>query len=380
MLQSSKQPLHDRSDDDVGESTLPGDLEPMHGVEATSMAGTESIWIGHTDSDTAHAPERVVALPTVGHIGRYQLKYHLGKGGIGTVWAAYDPLLSRLIAIKTVPLDLPQQDLRRINPQFLGEARAAANMSHKHIVTVFDAGLSPEGAYIAMELLNGKDLAQMLRLGWRPTPVESALIVRRIADALAYAHSRGVIHRDIKPGNIFMVGPSKPLVLDFGTASVAHRSEVGEPVFGSPYYASPEQIQGLSTDPRTDVYSLGITFYELLGGEKPFTGRSLDDIIASVVHGHPRPLQTIDPNLPHDLIAIVQKAMARHPEQRHESAAMLSKEIRHWLSSHPVETEAQADKSSKKTAFSARNYLSLAAMAGLGAAVAAAVMALMQRH
>lgn len=337
------------------------------------------MWPGHVDHDSAHAPDRVVALPTVGHIGRYQLKYHLGKGGIGTVWAAYDPLLSRLIAIKTVPLDLPQQDLRRINPQFLGEARAAANMSHKHIVTVFDAGLSPEGAYIAMELLNGKDLAQMLRLGWRPTPVESALIVRRIADALAYAHSRGVIHRDIKPGNIFMVGPAKPLVLDFGTASVAHRSEVGEPVFGSPYYASPEQIQGLSTDPRTDVYSLGVTFYELLSGEKPFTGRSLDDIIASVLRGHPRPLSSFDPTLPRELIAIIQKAMALAPEQRHDSAASFSRDIRHWLSSHPDPSDTQPPQAHVKNNFSLRSYLSLAAMAGLGAAVAAAVMALMQR-
>lgn len=377
MLHSSKPPVRDRADDDNGESTLPGDLEPAHDVD-TSMAGGESIWPGHADHGSAHAPERVVALPTVGHIGRYQLKYHLGKGGIGTVWAAYDPLLSRLIAIKTVPLDLPQQDLRRINPQFLGEARAAANMSHKHIVTVFDAGLSPEGAYIAMELLNGKDLAQMLRLGWRPTPVESALIVRRIADALAYAHSRGVIHRDIKPGNIFMVGPSKPLVLDFGTASVAHRSEVGEPVFGSPYYASPEQIQGLSTDPRTDVYSLGVTFYELLSGEKPFTGRSLDDIIASVLRAHPRSLPSFDPTLPSDLIAIVQKAMAPDPEQRHESAAALSREIRHWLSSHPTSSDGHPEQPPKE-GFSLRRYLSLAAMAGLGAAVAAAVMALMQR-
>jgi serine/threonine-protein kinase len=379
MLHSSKPPVRHRSDDDAGESTLPGDLEPTHGMD-TSMTGVESIWPGHVDHDTVQTPDRVVALPTVGHIGRYQLKYHLGKGGIGTVWAAYDPLLSRLIAIKTVPLDLPQQDLRRINPQFLGEARAAANMSHKHIVTVFDAGLSPEGAYIAMELLNGKDLAQMLRLGWRPTPVESALIVRRIADALAYAHSRGVIHRDIKPGNIFMVGPAKPLVLDFGTASVAHRSEVGEPVFGSPYYASPEQIQGLSTDPRTDVYSLGVTFYELLSGEKPFTGRSLDDIIAAVLRGHPRPLPSFDPTLPRELIAIIQKAMAVDPEQRQESAAMLSKEIRHWLSSHPDPSETHPELSSPKNGFSMRRYLSFAAMAGLGAAVAAAVMALMQRH
>jgi serine/threonine-protein kinase len=380
MLHSSRPPVRDRSDDDAGESTLPGDLEPTHGMEA-SLAGAESLWPGqHTDPEASHAPERVVALPTVGHIGRYQLKYHLGKGGIGTVWAAYDPLLSRLIAIKTVPLDLPQQDLRRINPQFLGEARAAANMSHKHIVTVFDAGLSPEGAYIAMELLNGKDLAQMLRLGWRPTPVESALIVRRIADALAYAHSRGVIHRDIKPGNIFMVGPSKPLVLDFGTASVAHRSEVGEPVFGSPYYASPEQIQGLSTDPRTDVYSLGVTFYELLSGEKPFTGRSLEDILASVRRSHPKHLLTLDPTLPRELVTIVQKAMAALPEQRHDSAAMLSKEIRQWLSSHPAEMGDAAEKNGDRPAFSLRRYLSFAAMAGLGAAVAAAVMALMQRH
>ncbi|MEQ1805810.1 MAG: serine/threonine-protein kinase, partial [Burkholderiaceae bacterium] len=157
-------------------------------------------------------------MPTIGHIGRYALKYRIGEGGLGTVYAAHDPLLSRLIAIKTLNLELSAEERESFNALFLNEARAAAGLSHPHIVTVFDAGTSDNSAYIAMELLKGRDLRQLRQDGWRPTPEQAALIVRRIADALAYAHSKGVVHRDVKPANIFMVGRTQPRMLDFGIA------------------------------------------------------------------------------------------------------------------------------------------------------------------
>ncbi len=381
-------PSHQSEATDTGHSTLPGELTDLYGDPGGHRGQdlSDSIWPSHDRPDTPDAAERVMALPTVGHIGRYQLKYHLGKGGIGTVWAAYDPLLSRLVAIKTVPIDLPMGDARRASPDFLGEARAAANLSHKHIVTVHDAGLSPEGAYIAMELLHGRDLAQMLRLGWRPSPIEAALIVRRVADALAYAHSRGVIHRDIKPGNIFMTGPSKPLVLDFGTASVAYRSELpGQPVFGSPYYAAPEQIQGNPTDARTDVYALGVMFYELLCGEKAFGGRSLEEITAAVQKGHPRPLEQIDPSLPSELIAIATRAMARSPQQRFAGAAQMSSELRAWLADHPDgETSMRLDRFSRgpagRLASGLRRIAPMLLTGGVAAGITVVLMNLLQKH
>ena len=162
-------------------------------------------------------------MPTIGHIGRYALKYQLGEGGLGTVFAAHDPLLSRLIAVKTLNVKVAEDERESFNTLFLNEARAAGGLSHPHIVTVFDAGISDERAYIAMELLKGRDLRQLRQEGWRATPAQAALIIRRVADALAFAHSKGVIHRDIKPANIFMVGRTQPRVLDFGIARVAHR-------------------------------------------------------------------------------------------------------------------------------------------------------------
>src|SRR5207237_4582817 len=181
----------------------------------------------------------------IGHIGRYALKYRIGEGGLGTVYAAHDPLLSRLIAIKTLNLELSAEQRPEFNTLFLNEARAAAGLSHPNIVTVFDASVSDDNAYIAMELLKGRDLRQLRQEGWRPTPTQSALIVRRVADALAYAHSKGVVHRDIKPANIFMVGRTQPRVLDFGIARVTHQRDSGLAMngAGSPYYMSPEQVR-----------------------------------------------------------------------------------------------------------------------------------------
>ena len=171
------------------------------------------------------ATEADRAMPTIGHIGRYALKYQLGTGGLGTVYAAHDPLLSRLIAVKTLNVEIEEDERESFNTLFINEARAAGGLSHPHIVTVFDAGISDDRAYIAMELLKGRDLRQLRQEGWRATPAQAALIVRRVADALAFAHSKGVIHRDIKPANIFMVGRTQPRVLDFGIARVSHRRE-----------------------------------------------------------------------------------------------------------------------------------------------------------
>lgn len=287
-----------------------------------------------TDDDT---------LPTVGHIGRYALKYAIGEGGLGTVYAAHDPVLSRLIAIKTLNLDLGSEEREQFNALFLNEARAAAGLSHPHIVTVHDAGLSDQGVYIAMELLKGKDLRQLLRDGWRPTEGQVALIVRRVADALAYAHSRGVIHRDIKPANIFMVGRTQPRVLDFGIARVAHQHDVGDTVAGSPYYMSPEQLDQRPTDRRTDVFSLGVVLYELLTGVRPFRGDTLADICEAVRTHTPELASQVNPAVPQGLAEITARAMEKDPAQRYSSARSMSRELRHWLDEHPQRLGAAAE-------------------------------------
>ena len=273
-------------------------------------------------------------MTTIGHIGRYALKSRIGEGGLGTVYAAHDPLLSRLIAIKTLSLNIAPEQRDAFNSLFFNEARAAAGLSHPHIVTVFDAGISDDNAYIAMELLSGLDLRQLRIEGWRATSTQAALIVRRVADALAYAHGKGVIHRDVKPANIFMVGRTQPRVLDFGIARMAHLHEVpneDEVAGGSPFYMAPEQIRRQPIDKRADVFSLGVVLYELLTDEKPFRGNTLDEITQAVVSHVPAMAHKVKATVPVVLSEITAKAMAKDPEKRHRSARALSRELRQWL-------------------------------------------------
>ena len=305
------------------------------------------------------------SLPTIGHIGRYALKYRIGEGGLGTVYAAHDPLLSRLIAIKTLNVQLSTEEREQFNALFLNEARAAGGLSHPHIVTVFDAGVSPQGAYIAMELLKGKDLRQLLKEGWRPSPAQAALIVRRVADALAYAHTKGVVHRDIKPANIFMVGRTQPRVLDFGIARVAHQRDSIDLVAGSPYYMAPEQLREEPTDRRTDVFSLGVVLYELLTGTRPFVGNSLVEISNAVQNRMPLPAHEADTTVPMALSDIAARAMEKDPNHRYRSARALARDLRGWIEQNPQEPSSGEDEPPQRQ----RQRLALGAIGLFGLAL-----------
>ena len=287
--------------------------------------------------------ESIESAATIGHIGRYALKYPLGEGGLGTVYAAHDPLLSRLIAVKTLHVEVDEAERESFNALFLNEARAAAGLNHTHIVTVFDAGVSDNRAYIAMELLKGRDLRQLRQEGWRATPEQAALIVRRVADALGYAHSKGVVHRDVKPANIFMIGRTQPKVLDFGIARVAHQQEDGDPHTGagSPYYMAPEQVRRENIDRRADVFSLGVVLYELLTDTKPFRGESLAQIRDAVLHHEPPLASKVDPAVPKALAVIAARAMAKDPEHRFRSTRSFARELRQWIDENPTGPEGE---------------------------------------
>ena len=275
------------------QASLPG-MAAWSDSDASFVAGARAVF-------STNPPHRAVTeLPSIGQVGRHALKYRIGEGGLGTVYAAYDPMLSRLIAIKTVHVQVPAAEREAFNALFLNEARAAAGLSHPHIVTVFDAGLSDGDAYIAMELLKGADLRQLRLEGWQPTPLQTAQLVRDVAGALAYAHAHGVVHRDIKPANIFMVGRSQPRVLDFGIARVTHRHELPpeqEVSGGSPYYMAPEQVLQQPVDARCDVFSLGVVLYELLAGVRPFRGETLAQIHRAVLEQQPPLASAVRPQV-----------------------------------------------------------------------------------
>ncbi len=276
-------------------------------------------------------------LPTLGYIGRYALKHQLGQGGLGSVYAAIDPLLSRPIALKTLRLDADRDQRVAFESMLLAEARAAAGLNHPNIVTVFDAGLDGQGVYIAMERLQGQDLKQKLADGFKPSLLQAAQIVQRMAEALDYAHQAGVVHCDVKPANIFMTESMVPKLVDFGIAKVTQAAGVDIPLqlapldALSPYYAAPELFEGASIDARSDVYSLGVVLHELLCGRRPYDGDSVEALKAAVLLGGAAPAHAHNPKVPTSLSQVAARAMARRPAQRFRSALQMAHALQREL-------------------------------------------------
>ncbi len=307
-----------------------------------------------TRQTPVHAAPSPAASTTLSQVGRYTIKGQLGQlgqGGLGQVHEAWDPLLSRTVALKTLHVNLDPnlapEARAALDTLFLNEARAAAGLNHPHIVTVYDAGVAPQGVYIAMERLQGRDLREALAQGWHPTPVQAAQLVRRVADALAYAHARGVVHCDVKPANIFLDADNRPKVLDFGIARVAHHSlgandlhDTDSPILGSPYYLAPEQLEGGVVDARTDIHGLGLVLYELLTGRKAFAIAGVPDghmpermvelITQAVLSGHVPQAHLQLASVPLELSAIAARAMALYPADRYTHASELAQELRRW--------------------------------------------------
>jgi serine/threonine-protein kinase len=264
-----------------------------------------------------------------GRLGRYELLGELGRGAMGVVFRARDPIIDRVVALKTIDPGRSGEAHARFAERFFQEARSAGRLNHPNIVTIYDAGEAGGQAYIAMEFLEGASLRQMLD-EHAPLPVaRAAEIAGQVARGLAYAHEHGVVHRDIKPANIIILRNRRAKITDFGIARLGEADVLAGSRAGSPKYMSPEQIRGDGAlDGRSDLFSLGAVLYEMLTGRQPFAGVEVVDIMRAVLESTPAPPSAHNAGVPPELDALVLRMLAKRPDERHPSARWLYRELR----------------------------------------------------
>jgi eukaryotic-like serine/threonine-protein kinase len=272
----------------------------------------------------------VTAAPT---LGRYEILKELGRGAMGTVYLGRDPSINRDVAIKTLNYAaIEANELENVKSRFFREAEAAGKLSHPNIVTIFDVGEDHDMAYMAMELLKGNDLSNYCRKENLLPATQVMQLAASVADALDYAHNQGVVHRDIKPANMILLEINQVKVADFGIARVmsASNTQTGI-ILGTPNYMSPEQVAGKKVDGRSDLFSLGVVLYELLSGQKPFQGDSLESLMHAISNGSRLPVAEVAPDAPACFAEIVEKLLEKALTRRFKSAAQARDEMRNCL-------------------------------------------------
>jgi len=266
----------------------------------------------------------------ISQLGRYEVISELGQGAMGVVYKARDPLIDRVVAIKTINLALALDEKEEYENRFYQEAKAAGRLSHPNIVTIYDVGKNGDVAYIAMEFLEGCELRNIMNDNGL-LPISQVLdIVAQVAQGLAYAHEHDIIHRDVKPSNVMVVRDGHIKITDFGIARMPYsavQTQTGM-VLGSPKYMSPEQVMGKSIDQRSDIFSLGVMLYEMLTGQSPFNGDNVNAIMYQTLNAIPSPPNSLNPEVPEMIDFIVAKALAKKMEDRYQSARDFAVDLR----------------------------------------------------
>jgi serine/threonine-protein kinase len=283
---------------------------------------------GTKKMETSLFLENAATKPT---LGRYEIIRELGHGAMGTVYLGKDPNINREVAIKTISYaDVEPEQLSEVKDQFFREAEAAGKLTHPNIVTIYDVGEDHDMAYMAMELLIGKNLTNFCQKG-KLLPAQQALsVAASVAEALDYAHQQGVVHRDIKPANIILLENGQIKVADFGIARImasSTKTQTGV-IFGTPNYMSPEQVAGKKVDGRSDLFSLGVVLYELLSGDKPFKGDSITTLMYAITNNSYTPLPEVAPKTPKGCVKIVDKLLNKGVTKRYKSAAQVVAQIK----------------------------------------------------
>jgi len=272
--------------------------------------------------------------------GRYELIEKIGSGGMADIYRVLDHQLQREVAVKILRDPLAQDESFQEN--FLHEARAAANLSHPNIVTVFDFGRDDGTLYIVMEYIAGTDLKTLIRHRKHLTPFEAVELMKKISAGVGYAHRAGLVHCDLKPQNILVTPDNKVKITDFGVSralATIQPDEHSDIVWGSPQYFSPEQASGGAPSPASDVYSLGAILYEMITGQPPFVADNAEDLALLHLSAEPIPPRSIESSIPETLQQIVLKILAKEPSARYRTADQLGRILTSFnLSATPVES------------------------------------------
>ncbi len=325
----------------TGGKPVPAPEEPIE--RADYITDSDQIPVDQSEIDssgTSISESGRITIDTDGSqlsaLGRYQVTGVLGKGAMGTVYKGIDPAINRPVALKTIRLDFVNDpdEMAELKERLHREAQAAGKMSHPNIVTIYEFGSEGSLQYIAMEFLEGQTLENLIKKKVRFNYRIIAQIISQICSALEYAHERGIVHRDIKPANIMVLSDYRVKVMDYGIARVDSNSMTKTGIaMGTPNYISPEQLKGLPTDRRADLFSLGVVMYEMLLGRRPFKGENITALMYSIMNHEPEKPSSVNPQIPLLFDHIIGRALKKDPAQRYQRASEITADIQDFVES-----------------------------------------------